>query len=102
MPESYIVAGDPYQRQIEECVKLIGLEVNRLLTVSVTASTSTAGEEDTNQGTPNRFPRDVSLALAGHGQGQELSSATVRATDPVPPATPSTTSHPSTSHPLTD
>lgn len=27
VPQSYIAAGDPYQRQIEECVRLIGREV---------------------------------------------------------------------------
>ena len=32
VPESYIIAGDPYKRQIEECVRLISNEVMRLLT----------------------------------------------------------------------
>jgi len=63
VPESYIVAGDPYQRQIEECVKLIGLEVNRLLAEDSITSSSGGGDA-----TVNRFPRDVSLALAGKGQ----------------------------------
>ena len=67
VPESYIVAGDPYQRQIEECVKLIGLEVNRLLAADGTTSGGDA--------TAKRFPRDVFLALAGEGQS---SSSTVR------------------------
>jgi ferrochelatase len=31
VPQSYIAAGDPYQRQIEECVRLISREVSVLL-----------------------------------------------------------------------
>jgi protoporphyrin/coproporphyrin ferrochelatase len=31
VPESYIEAGDPYKRQIEECVRLISKEVSRQL-----------------------------------------------------------------------
>lgn len=31
VPQSYIAAGDPYQRQIEECVRLISREVATLL-----------------------------------------------------------------------
>ena len=68
VPESYIVAGDPYQRQIEECVKLIGLEVNRLLLDDTQAAP---------EGTAKRFPRDVALALAGLGS-EAASSSTVR------------------------
>jgi len=35
VPQSYIDAGDPYQRQIEECVKLVSSEVSsRLLNPS--------------------------------------------------------------------
>lgn len=29
VPQSYIAAGDPYQRQIEECVRLLAAEVQR-------------------------------------------------------------------------
>ena len=32
VPQSYIEAGDPYQRQIEECVKLVSTEVSAILT----------------------------------------------------------------------
>ena len=32
VPQSYIEAGDPYQRQIEECVKLVSSEVSSILT----------------------------------------------------------------------
>lgn len=31
VPESYIEAGDPYQRHIEECVRLISTEVSNQL-----------------------------------------------------------------------
>lgn len=31
VPQSYIAAGDPYQRQIEECVRLVSREVSELL-----------------------------------------------------------------------
>ena len=31
VPQSYIAAGDPYQRQIEECVRLVSKEVSELL-----------------------------------------------------------------------
>jgi protoheme ferro-lyase len=31
VPESYIEAGDPYQRHIEECVRLISNEVSNQL-----------------------------------------------------------------------
>ena len=31
VPRSYIDAGDPYQRQIEECVRLISIEIKDLL-----------------------------------------------------------------------
>ena len=31
VPESYIAAGDPYKRQIEECVRLVSAEVARVL-----------------------------------------------------------------------
>jgi protoheme ferro-lyase len=31
VPESYIEAGDPYQRHIEECVRLISKEVSNQL-----------------------------------------------------------------------
>ena len=75
VPESYIVAGDPYQRQIEECVKLIGLEVNRLLAED---STSSGGDA-----TVNRFPRDVSLALAGQGQGQGSDASSPSTVRPI-------------------
>lgn len=34
VPESYIAAGDPYQRQIEECVRLISKEMKLLLSAS--------------------------------------------------------------------
>ena len=30
VPQSYVAAGDPYQRQIQECVRLIGDELNAL------------------------------------------------------------------------
>ena len=42
VPQSYIEAGDPYQRQIEECVKLVSTEVSAILT------------------DPNRRPEDIS------------------------------------------
>lgn len=31
VPQSYVVAGDPYQRQVEECIRLVSIEVTRLL-----------------------------------------------------------------------
>ena len=31
MPQSYILSGDPYQKQVEECVQLISKEVSRQL-----------------------------------------------------------------------
>ena len=34
VPESYILAGDPYKRQIEECVRLIAKETSRLVAES--------------------------------------------------------------------
>lgn len=34
MLQSYIAAGDPYQRQIEECVKLVSKEIAELLRAS--------------------------------------------------------------------
>ena len=61
VPESYIDAGDPYQRQIEECVRLIGLEVSRQLT------------DDASR--PPHFPRDVAISLAG------TATATTHASD---------------------
>ena len=36
VPESYIEAGDPYQRHIEECVRLISAEVSNQLSNDVT------------------------------------------------------------------
>ena len=36
VPESYIEAGDPYQRHIEECVRLISAEVSNQLSNDAT------------------------------------------------------------------
>ena len=38
VPQSYIEAGDPYQKQIEECIKLISREVQRQLTTDLVSS----------------------------------------------------------------
>ena len=41
MPESYIEAGDPYQRHIEECVRLISTEVSNQLSNEATRPAGT-------------------------------------------------------------
>lgn len=48
VPESYIAAGDPYKRQIEECVRLISIEVSKQLVSDITRPnelTSSIGHE---------------------------------------------------------
>ena len=67
VPESYIDAGDPYQRQIEECVRLIGLEVSRQLA------------DDASR--PQHFPRDVAISLAGHASTAGAVSGSGRDSD---------------------
>jgi protoheme ferro-lyase len=51
VPESYIEAGDPYQRHIEECVRLISREVSEQLT------------KDNSR--PDSISREMGAALAG-------------------------------------
>jgi ferrochelatase len=60
VPESYVEAGDPYQRQIEECVRLISKEVSRQLS---------SNEYNTNTNTPERpssISPQVAAALGGN------------------------------------
>lgn len=51
VPESYIAVGDPYKRQIEECVQLISQEVQRIL----------ASDNER----PKEMSREVGLQLSG-------------------------------------
>jgi protoporphyrin/coproporphyrin ferrochelatase len=51
VPESYIEAGDPYQRHIEECVRLISKEVSDQLSCDSTR--------------PLSMSKEVGLQLAG-------------------------------------
>lgn len=44
VPESYIEAGDPYQRHIEECVRLISKEVSNQLCCDSTRPLSISKE----------------------------------------------------------
>ena len=44
VPVSYIEAGDPYQRHIEECVRLISSEVSRQLSCDQTRPVSVSKE----------------------------------------------------------
>lgn len=44
VPESYIEAGDPYQRHIEECVRLISKEVSNQLSCDSTRPFSISKE----------------------------------------------------------
>eukprot|EP01038_Epipyxis_sp_PR26KG_P008783 gene8783-11860_t len=58
VPISYIAAGDPYQRQIEECVKLVAAEVTKQLTASLSVE----------KGKSNQFTnidQRVAMQLAG-------------------------------------
>jgi len=56
VPQSYIQAGDPYQRQIEECVRLISRQVSQLLRDIAKDPSSEP-----------QLPPDVALGLAGAG-----------------------------------
>lgn len=51
VPQSYIAAGDPYQKQIEECIKLISHEVQKQLA--------------SDRLRPELMSREVGLQLAG-------------------------------------
>jgi ferrochelatase len=55
VPQSYIEAGDPYQRHIEECVKLVSREISVVL------------RDDALR--PPEISRDAALLLAGGGEG---------------------------------
>lgn len=55
VPQSYIQAGDPYQRQIEECVRLISREVSHML--QEMARNPSFSE--------TQIPPEVALSLAG-------------------------------------
>jgi ferrochelatase len=55
VPESYIEAGDPYQRHIEECVRLISSEVSEILTNDETR--------------PAGISKEHALALTGKSEG---------------------------------
>lgn len=54
VPESYILAGDPYKRQIEECVRLISKETSRLV------------EESSSDG------KNILLSSTGAGMGNAI------------------------------
>jgi hypothetical protein len=58
VPESYIEAGDPYQRHIEECVRLISSEVSEIL---INDETRPAG-----------ISKEHALALTGASEGHNL------------------------------
>ena len=55
VPVSYIEAGDPYQRHIEECVRLISREVSRQLSCDQTS--------------PAGISKELGLQLAGEMSG---------------------------------
>ena len=67
VPSSYIEAGDPYQRQIEECVKLISREISRIL------------RDDKLR--PAAIPREMGAMLAGAigGEVEEVWAAAMDA-----------------------
>jgi len=51
VPESYIAAGDPYKKQIEECVRLVSKEVTKQLL--------------SNSDRPSEIPAHIAYRLAG-------------------------------------
>lgn len=53
VPQSYIEAGDPYQRHIEECVQLIGREISIIL------------DDDSRR--PSRISKEAASVMSGSG-----------------------------------
>ncbi len=67
VPQSYIVAGDPYQRHVEECVKLIASEVSSQLL--------------DERSRPAGIDRETALALSGAFEGAVATEASVVGSD---------------------
>ena len=71
VPESYIAAGDPYQRQIAECVRLISKEVCHQLSDD---------DDNVSFGLPKDLAGDVMLAVGA----TDSASTTFAANRPKP------------------
>lgn len=76
VPESYIVAGDPYKRQIEECVRLIASQVTRLIengSLAKRFGAPTSKFENAAKPFPSQFD-ETNNVMKDSGTGNEISS----------------------------
>lgn len=77
VPESYIKAGDPYKRQIEECVRLIASQVTHLIEngkiTNKKFDSATSKLEKSTKPFPSQFDETNDL-MKELGTGKEISS----------------------------